>query len=277
MEEKIEHIYLEQLDKTEKFYKWKVTSFVMAIVPLGISSLLQSTVLIIISIVFGGLVLLLTFEPSPEVHMLNWFKFRGEFLMKQRVETNNQSYSMNRLEELTKLLGFDEIKHNHITKKKAKGIFLELPQCNDELMTIQQIDQLMNYYATLLSNLDYYKILTVEISQNYDNQINHNEDLEASNDILAEMIKKRKDYLVRLQNEEEQDEKVTVLYLETLDDSLPLFMSNIVSLAHNNNINLKVVEGDKLVQILSSIISNRKSSEVLPLSTEEYLKENGVL
>ncbi|MDE8227197.1 hypothetical protein PT129_02885 [Erysipelothrix rhusiopathiae] len=269
-----EFVYLAQLDKGDKFYKWKLGNFVIAIIPLLISALFKSGWGLIFSIVFLVTTLVLTFEVYPEEHLMNYLKVRVIYMFKRKVDINQQVYSQNRLMQISNQIKFGEIYEHHITLSRGGyAVLFEYQQLNPELMSDYEIEIATKQKAAFISNFLKLKEMVVELSQSYDDVIEYNKELlKTAPPHLHTWIEKRIDYIERSSRSNKEDEKTTILYLENKDDDIEQFIRDVERLGVENNVSIQILQGDKLKRVIASIIADVRYNNIYPENTVQALE-----
>ncbi len=267
-----EFVYLPQLDRGDKFYKWKLWNFVIAIVPLIASAFFKSGIGLVVSIIFLITVLVLTWEVYPEEHLLNYLKVRVLFLFKRKVDVNQQTYSKNRLLQISNQIKYGTIEDNHITLNKGCGVFFEYQQLNPELMSKDEIARATQQKASFVSNFTDFKELVVELSQSFDDVLEYNRELlKTAPPHLKDWVRKRIEYIERSSRNTKEDEKTSILYLET-DDDVQQFIRDVERLGRENNVGIGILQGNKLKRVMASLIADVKYNELYPQDTMEALE-----
>ncbi|CAH2762050.1 ---NA--- [Erysipelothrix amsterdamensis] len=269
-----EFVYLSQLDRGDKFYKWKLGNFVIAIVPLLVSALFKSGWGLIFSIVFLVTTLVLTFEVYPEEHLMNYLKVRVIYMFKRKVDVNQQVYSQNRLMQISNQIKFGKIYEHHITLSKGGyAVLFEYQQLNPDLMSDYEIEIATKQKAAFLSNFPKLKEMVVELSQSYDDVIAYNKELlKTAPPHLHTWIEKRIAYIERSSRSNKEDEKTTILYLENKDDDINQFIRDVERLGIENNVSLHILQGDKLKRVIASIIADVRYNDIYPENTAQALE-----
>lgn len=269
-----EFVYLAQLDKGDKFYKWKLGNFVIAITPLLISALFKSGWGLIFSIVFLVTTLVLTFEVYPEEHLMNYLKVRVIYMFKRKVDINQQVYSQNRLMQISNQIKFGKIYEHHITLGRGGyAVLFEYQQLNPELMSDHEIEIATKQKAAFISNFLKLKEMVVELSQSYDDVIEYNKELlKTAPPHLHTWIEKRIDYIERSSRSNKEDEKTTILYLENKDDDIEQFIRDVERLGVENNVSIQILQGDKLKRVIASIIADVRYNNIYPENTVQALE-----
>lgn len=267
-----EFVYLSQLDRGDKFYKWKLGNFVIAIVPLLVSAMFKSGWGLVFSVVFLITTLVLTFEVYPEEHLMNYLKVRVIYMFKRKVDVNQQTYSKNRLMQISNQIKFEKINDNHITLNKGYAVLFEYQQLNPELMSDYEIEIATKQKASFVSNFPNLKEMVVELSQSFDDVIEYNKELlKTAPPHLQSWIEKRIEYIERSSRNNKEDEKTTLLYIENKDDEIEQFIRDVERLGTENNVSINILQGDKLKRVIASIIADVRYNDIYPENTAQAL------
>lgn len=266
-------IYLNSLDTQIKIFKWYLKHFIIALAPTVLIVLTYSPFLMLFGLMYSLIALGLTYQLNANEYYLKIITIKVGFYMTRKIDTNQQTFEVKRLQQMKSELHFKKIESDHIDiDGKKKGFFFVMQSHNLNLLSYKEQTDLIKSQALFYRALVKFRVYSIEIAQDLTKNIAFNNSIITSNKNITELLKLRGEYLARIQEGKKEENKITVVYIETTEKNTQLFIHDVKKIAKESNVNIQSVEDDFLRQVMTTVITGIGNDFKPPLNVEEVLR-----
>lgn len=270
-------IYLPKLIKHLKMGKWAFHHFMvwMLLFVAGVMSLsaFQNVSIFMLLAASSGAYMFITCEFEEGNYILKQTMIGVNFLKSKKVHTKKQTLKKRRIDEITSQYKYIDVKHDHVVLDHAFNMYIfKLPTFNWDLMTDDQKKEKIIAFSNVYMELGSGTIQTVEISDKFDSQINHNKRLleECNDPIRASFIEERIAQFEKeeaSENKQEGETKLSVLVV--IESNEKDVIGWVKDLAESSDLQMLVCEGNQLLEVIANITSGI----VLPIDFPETIAD----